>query len=282
QTAPDLTGYNLLPGSITIFGTFTSQPNTSYRLEFFSSPTANQGKTFLAATFVFTDATGFYALSEFLPITISAAEPILTATATDPNFNTSEFGVEVVLSPEILDFRIGKNEEQSPSLFWEIEEVEETLFFEIEQKKADDDFEKIGESWEFFSFSGKRNYQFPLGFLSPDNYQFRLKKISVNGAYSYSNILSYRSNWTSPLFVQFENPVAPESFINLSIQESQQLDIQLFNLEGKDVLHLYQGNVREGELFKLSLAPLSGLPSGMYIMKLKGQSFQEERKIWVR
>ncbi|MEL6250875.1 MAG: hypothetical protein AAFR87_02590 [Bacteroidota bacterium] len=99
QAAPDITGFS---GTIntTINGTFTSAPNTTYRLEFFSSPTSAQGKTFLGFSIITTDAVGNYLLNETFPLTITAAEPILTATATDPNGNTSAFGVEAVLEVE--------------------------------------------------------------------------------------------------------------------------------------------------------------------------------------
>lgn len=99
QAAPDITGFS---GTIntTINGTFSSAPNTNYRLEFFSSPTSAQGKTFLGFSNITTDAAGNYGLNETFAVTITAAEPILTATATDPNGNTSAFGVEAVLEAE--------------------------------------------------------------------------------------------------------------------------------------------------------------------------------------
>ncbi|MEM6805093.1 MAG: right-handed parallel beta-helix repeat-containing protein, partial [Bacteroidota bacterium] len=175
QTAPELTGYNQLPGSTTFFGNFTSLPNTNFRLEFFSSPTSEQGKTYLGATFITTDATGFYALAELLPITINATEPIVTATATDPDGNTSEFGVEVVLNPEILDFRMAEDEQETKVLFWELEESEEELLFEIEQKKGDNQFKRIGTLVDFKMEEGKKYYSYNLGFLSAGSYSFRLK-----------------------------------------------------------------------------------------------------------
>ncbi|MEM8887349.1 MAG: hypothetical protein AAGD28_05140 [Bacteroidota bacterium] len=111
QTAPDITGFS---GTIntTINGTFTSAPNTTYRLEFFSSPTSAQGKTFLGFSNISTDAAGNYALNETFPVTITAAEPIITATATDPNGNTSAFGVEAVLEVEERQGPLAINKEE--------------------------------------------------------------------------------------------------------------------------------------------------------------------------
>jgi parallel beta-helix repeat protein len=80
-------------GSI-ISGSLNSKPDTAYRIEFFSGPTTGsvangQGKTFLGATSATTDASGS-ATFNFNASTIGNGL-FVTATATDPNGNTSEF-----------------------------------------------------------------------------------------------------------------------------------------------------------------------------------------------
>ncbi len=87
QPAPVL-AYN--SGTGTLSGTLTATPSTTYTVEIFSNPTTptagqEQGKTFVQSIQVTTLASGVG--------TFSMAEPaaVYTATATDPNNNTSPF-----------------------------------------------------------------------------------------------------------------------------------------------------------------------------------------------
>lgn len=80
----------------TISGTLNSTPSTAnYRIELFSNTSCEasgygEGATFLGATTLTTDASGNGAFSTTVAATLSAGSPV-TATATDPLGNTSEF-----------------------------------------------------------------------------------------------------------------------------------------------------------------------------------------------
>jgi hypothetical protein len=82
------------PNSTTIAGTLNSTPNTIFAVEVFSSPACDtsgfgEGRTFLGSVSVTTDAAGnapFVAA-----VGSSSAGLAVTATATDPDGNTSEF-----------------------------------------------------------------------------------------------------------------------------------------------------------------------------------------------
>jgi len=84
-------------GAITIQGKLNSASNTMYRLEFFSSPVSNplgygEGTNFLGYTNVTTDPSGNASFAFSLPGNLD--DPLfrfITATATDPGNNTSEF-----------------------------------------------------------------------------------------------------------------------------------------------------------------------------------------------
>jgi hypothetical protein len=81
--------------STTIEGTLNSFPNTTYIIEFFSNSSADpsgygEGEHFIGSASVTTDENGDVNFSEILPVVISGGE-FITATATDPDGNTSEF-----------------------------------------------------------------------------------------------------------------------------------------------------------------------------------------------
>jgi hypothetical protein len=82
-------------GTTTMGGTLNSRPNTSYRIELFASPNADpsgfgEGARFLGAVAVTTNASGNASFTANLPVAVSGGQ-VVTATATDPAGNTSEF-----------------------------------------------------------------------------------------------------------------------------------------------------------------------------------------------
>jgi titin len=102
QPAPTLTSAQSGGGVVTIQGTFSGQPLTTYTLEFFANPTASlsgfgQGEDFLFSVTVTTDMNG----NANFTLSGAAVVPVgwfVTATATDPGNNTSEFSNDVVVT----------------------------------------------------------------------------------------------------------------------------------------------------------------------------------------
>ena len=95
QNFPVVTSATNNPGSTAIEGTLNSTPNTAFRLEFFSNSACDpsghgEGKTFLGFTDVTTDGSGNASFMVTFPIAVPAGQ-FITATATDPDGNTSEF-----------------------------------------------------------------------------------------------------------------------------------------------------------------------------------------------
>ncbi|MGO8747426.1 MAG: beta strand repeat-containing protein [Thermoguttaceae bacterium] len=98
ENYPVITVAQSSAAGITIQGTFNSTPNTDgFVLQFFASPKADpsgygQGKMFLGSTTVNTDQNG----NASFTVNFSTAVPVgqvVSATATDPNNNTSEFSL---------------------------------------------------------------------------------------------------------------------------------------------------------------------------------------------
>lgn len=94
QNYPVLTSALSQAGSITIQGTLDSSPNTVFTLEFFANTLCNdsgfgEGENYIGRTNVMTGAGGQINFSVTLPFSVSG--DYITATATDPGGNTSEF-----------------------------------------------------------------------------------------------------------------------------------------------------------------------------------------------
>ena len=95
QNFPVLTSVQSSGGSTTIQGSLRSTPNTTFQIDFYSStaldPSGNgEGALFFNTTSVTTDGNGDATINVTFPDALAVGRAI-TATATDPNGNTSEF-----------------------------------------------------------------------------------------------------------------------------------------------------------------------------------------------
>lgn len=106
QNFPVLTSANSGGGNTTIVGTLDSTIATTFRIEFFSNPNCDasgngEGQTFIGATTVNTPLSGcVVAINSAFPVAVPVGS-VITATATDPLNNTSEFSqcVTVTAAP---------------------------------------------------------------------------------------------------------------------------------------------------------------------------------------
>ena len=93
QNYPVLTG--AFTGSIRLVGSLDSTPSTSFDLDFYANSACDasgfgEGETYLGSTNVTTDANGDVSFDVTLPNNVAIGDYV-TATATDPSGNTSEF-----------------------------------------------------------------------------------------------------------------------------------------------------------------------------------------------
>src|SRR4029453_1293752 len=77
-----------------VVGTLTAAPSTAYRIQFFANAVcdasgAGEGQTCISEITAATDGGGMLAFDQVLGATPGL--PVITATATDPNNNTSQF-----------------------------------------------------------------------------------------------------------------------------------------------------------------------------------------------
>ena len=91
-------------GGTEILGKFDSTPSTDFMLDFYADPACSnfpreflQGRTYLGSAPISTDGAGHFDFDVTLPVVTEAGARI-TATATDPNGNTSEFAQRIIFS----------------------------------------------------------------------------------------------------------------------------------------------------------------------------------------
>jgi hypothetical protein len=95
QNYPIITSVISGGGSTNIQGSLNSAPSTTFRVEFFDNPQCHssgngEGQTFLGFANIMTDGSCNATINVNLPVNVQSGH-VVTATATDPNNNTSEF-----------------------------------------------------------------------------------------------------------------------------------------------------------------------------------------------
>ena len=96
QNYPSLTSASASAGAIKFVGSLNSTPATSFRIEFFSNPSCEasgngEGQTYVGSTAITTDGSCGASINVTLPSTVAVGQ-FISATATDADGNTSEFG----------------------------------------------------------------------------------------------------------------------------------------------------------------------------------------------
>jgi CSLREA domain-containing protein len=121
QNFPAVTQATVNGTLITLGGTLNSTPFTTFAIDFFSSPACDasgngEGKTYLGSTSAITNASGDATIAP-LDYLNTPGEPIITATATDPAGNTSEFSQCLnsggVTTPSVSIGSVSQNEGNS-------------------------------------------------------------------------------------------------------------------------------------------------------------------------
>lgn len=103
QNFPEFTGATLSGSTLTVEGTLSSTPSTSFHIEFFINDAADpsgfgEGERFIGSKMVSTDASGNTAVDDSFTDPSLATGRFVAATATDADGNTSEFSAVIEAS----------------------------------------------------------------------------------------------------------------------------------------------------------------------------------------
>lgn len=80
------------------------------------------------------------------------------------------------------------------------------------------------------------------------------------------------------LSAAYPNPFNPTTSFTLSVEQTQNVQIEVFNLLGVPVQQLFNGVMQAGETHSFTFTA-DGLPSGIYLYRAQGETFTATRQM---
>ena len=116
--------------------------------------------------------------------------------------------------------------------------------------------------------------------INTGQYSYRLKQVDFNGNFEYFN-LSNEVVIAAPdeysLNQNYPNPFNPSTKISFQIPVDGAVSLKIFDISGKEVLELVNGNLNAG--FHTINFNATGLTSGVYFYKLSAGNFTKVMKM---
>jgi len=189
----------------------------------------------------------------------------------DPNFNTADYTMEGLPAVVMSYFEATLNG-NAVRLDWETTSENGNLGWDVEVSyKNTNNFTKIG----FVTGAGTNNttktYSFNTSLNKYGKYFYRLKQMSSDGSFSYSeNVLVDYKRTRNAALTSYPNPFNPQSTVAVYIDKAQLVTINVYNMLGQLVTTLFDGIAEECEMnFTFNGLRLS---SGAYVVVMQTES----------
>ncbi len=108
---------------------------------------------------------------------------------------------------------------------------------------------------------------------------YRVKQVNIDGSSVYSDMVKVGQGSVKPFVVQqnYPNPFNPNTSIAVTLIEDSQIEISVYNIEGKEIQQLYKGYLTKGS-YTFNFDAVN-LPSGIYFCKVATPNFSEMKKM---
>jgi hypothetical protein len=108
---------------------------------------------------------------------------------------------------------------------------------------------------------------------------YRIKQLNKDGSVVYSSLVKVGQGESQPFALgqNYPNPFNPKTSIDIEMVEDSEIEITIYNLEGREIVKLYKGTLTKGS-HKFSF-DAEGLPSGIYLFKVTSPNFTQTKKM---
>jgi len=165
---------------------------------------------------------------------------------------------------------------------WSLSATAQTDRIEVEHKPPGTRLWQRAGTVEGQSGSGVQEGKFPLEDLSPGTHRFRIRHVSSEETTHLSAVTQIRILPTGPYLATgpVPNPVRNQARFRLTLRESQNLRVALYDGMGRRVRVLHEGEVQAGVIQRFRIRARRRA-SGTYFLRVQGESVQLLRKVVV-
>lgn len=121
-----------------------------------------------------------------------------------------------------------------------------------------------------------QGYTFSVAGLTPGTHAFRLRQVDLDGSEEFSPVVELTVTAVGADIRVVTASDGRESVL-LTVGESQSVSVDAFDLLGRRVASVFEGEVGTDETLRLSLP--TGLASGAYFVYVKGERFAETAQV---
>jgi hypothetical protein len=173
-------------------------------------------------------------------------------------------------------------DDQAVLLTWETASETNNAGFRVEQRSAGGPFESIAFVPGAGTTTETQTYQHRATGLAPGVYTFRLQQIDTDGTVHTSPEVEVALSLDTPfaLSAAYPNPAQSAVHLDLTVRRTQAVRAIVHDALGRHVRTLHNGPVNANEPLSLALQAET-LPSGMYLIQVRGESFSATRRVTV-
>ena len=143
--------------------------------------------------------------------------------------------------------------------------------FEIEHRVDQTDFETVGYVPGAGESRKQLAYSYRVEDLKPGSHFFRLKQLDLDGSAAYGPEIEAFVGVPDDYYLRpaYPNPFSTSATIAFAAGQSQNMKVELYNMQGRMVRVLYAGVVDANSQYEARI-DAAGLASGVYIVRMSG------------
>jgi Secretion system C-terminal sorting domain len=166
----------------------------------------------------------------------------------------------------------------SYELSWSGGDYKQAKNYILEKSVDNSDYKKV-TSVEADNSIEKKYSLLDVKDLNAEVIYYRIKQVNSDGSTVYSSQVKIGQGITEPFKLEqnYPNPFNPKTNIVINILEDSDVDITVYNLEGKEITKLYKGFLASGT-HKFAF-DATDLPSGIYLYKVSTPTYSDTKKM---
>jgi len=202
-------------------------------------------------------------------------DPAGGVAANDLAYDEREVTNEGSLPVELTSFEASADG-RDINLTWETATESENAGFSIERASLTGVYEEVAFVEGNGTTSEASSYQYVLNDVEFGVFKFRLKQVDFDGTSSYSSEVDVTVDIPDDIVLDpaYPNPFNPATNIRFAVKERQEVTLQLFDLQGRLVRTLYQGQMESGVMQNFRIDG-SDLSSGTYLVQFRGSELKQ-------